>query len=259
MGLADVLSVVAIVISFVTFVITIYEQYLKSAKLQLILGKEIRLSYGRDFSDLAFWASVAIVNQGAVDAVVLRMSGQRTDGRSWTAPVQWQAFGDFQDADKPTESFNPTFVFKGWTETLVASSRKAMTNWISFRVFPLPSTDGGPVKLEAGEYALQLEVYVPRARWAMFGSRGRQNTNERRAFSWAGSFTVAKDDIDFLEQSCVADADGRVQDSLIVDLTGASRWLRSVNPTASVMDRRLVNRPQEPTESGVRAATDQVS
>jgi hypothetical protein len=29
-----------------------------------------------------------------------------------------------------------------WTETLIASSRKAMTSWISFRICPLPLADG---------------------------------------------------------------------------------------------------------------------
>jgi hypothetical protein len=248
MGLADVLSVVAIVISFVTFVITIYEQYLKAAKLQLILGKQIRLSYAYEFDDLAFWASAAIMNQGAVDAVVLRIDGHVT-GESWTAPVEWQAFGEFQDADKPTEAFKPTFVFKGWTETLVASSRKATTNWISFRIYPLPSSGGAPVKLSAGTYTLQLDVYVPRARVALLGSLNQQGTKERLAFSWSGSFTVSADDIATLEQSCVADADGRVQDSLILDLTGSSGWLRQASPTASVMDRRMINHVQVPDES----------
>jgi hypothetical protein len=29
-----------------------------------------------------------------------------------------------------------------WTETLIASSRKSMTSWISFRIYPLPLADG---------------------------------------------------------------------------------------------------------------------
>ena len=52
MSLADVLSIVAIIVSFITFAITTYEQFLKSAKLQLIMGKDIGLSYGYEFSDL---------------------------------------------------------------------------------------------------------------------------------------------------------------------------------------------------------------
>jgi hypothetical protein len=31
---------------------------------------------------------------------------------------------------------------QNWTETLIASSRKAMTSWISFRIYPLPLADG---------------------------------------------------------------------------------------------------------------------
>jgi hypothetical protein len=243
MSLADALSLIAIVVSFVTFVITIYEQYMKSAKLQLVLGQDIRLSYGQGFSDLGFWSSVAISNQGAIDAVVLRMSGQLSAGQTWTVPVEWQAFGAFDSSDKNHKESPPAFIFKDWTETLVASSRKATTNWIYFSISPLPLVNGTPARLKPEtSYSLQLNVYVPKTHGWPLGRPSEQNKGDRLADTWTGSFLLSTDEISYLESPpCIANDKGWCEDSVIAKLSGASRWLRPESPTASITDRRAIN------------------
>ena len=251
MSLSDILSIVAIIISFITFAITTYEQFLKSAKLQLIMGKDIGLSYGYDFSDLVFWSSVAIENRGAVDAVVLGMSGQLTDGQSWTADVEWQALGYFDIIDKKKEGSQPSFIFKDWSETLVASSRKAMTNWISFRIAKLPADNGKPMLLEAQTpYTLHLTVNVPKRRRSLLGSLIRPNAADRAAVSWTGSFTLSESDIDDLK-SCVANENGWVDNTVNAELTGKSQWPRPQSPTSSVAANRQIKQVRLPQENSI--------
>lgn len=244
MNWADVLSIVAIIVSFVTFVITTYEQYLKSAKLQLILGKDIALSYGPQFSYLTLWSSVSLVNQGAVDAVVLRMSGRLTDGQAVTVPVEWQALGDFEMVDKK-EGSQPEFMFKDWTEALIASSRKAATSWISFNTDPPANAE--PLRLKPDTvYRLQLDVYVPVTHWSLLGSRNNRSTSDHLAASWAGSFQLPHDGIDYLEKYCIADDTGWVKNYVTAQLTGESRWLRPQSPTTSVTAQRAITQVRVP-------------
>jgi hypothetical protein len=239
MGLADGLSLVAIVISFLTFAITTYEQYLKSAKLQVILGRQIWLLGGRGPGSLGFWASVAIVNQGAVDAVILRISGglSRPDG-SLAAKVEWQALGGYASDEKPgvaADPMVPRFVIKDWTETLVASSRKAATNWISFRILPAP--DGGHPDLGSDTtYTLSLEVYVPDTRRPS-PRRGRPHRGERLALDWSGSFHLSAADVASLTRQ--ADAGIAAGPGLVIsaDMTGTSRQ----SPVASITGRPPAN------------------
>jgi hypothetical protein len=240
MNWADVLSIVAIIVSFVTFAITTYEQYLKSAKLQLILGKDIALSYGPQFSYLTLWASVSLVNQGALDAVVLRISGQLTDHQSVTVPVEWQALCDFEMVDKKKGS-QPQFMFKDWTEALIASSRKAATSWISFNTDRSANAESPRLKPDT-VYSLQLDVYVPMTRWSLLGSFNKRSTSDHLAASWAGSFQLPGDGINYLEKHCIADDTGWVKDYVTVQWTGASRgWTVPItlasSSTSSVKDQ----------------------
>jgi hypothetical protein len=252
MSLADVLSIVAIVVSVATFVITIYEQYLKKAKLQLILGEGIRLSYGFEFSDLGFWCSTAIANQGAVDAVVLRISGRISDGHSWTAPVEWVAIGAFDAPDKKDKGAPQQIEIKDYTETFIASSRKAVTNWIYFRIYPLPTVNGEPVHIKQDTvYAFQLHAEIPKTGWSPLGNHAANTF----AGSWTGSFQLDSDDIAYLESpACVADENGVNKRSLVVKLVSTSRWLRPQSPTVPITDPHAMGALQTPRPSTARPA-----
>jgi hypothetical protein len=254
MSLSDVLSVVAIIVAFATFVTTIYEQYLKNAKLQLILGEGIRLSYGSRFSDLGFWCSTVIANQGAVDAVVLRISGQVTDGRSWTAPAAWTSLGTFDVPDKQHKGGPSSIYVKDYIETFISPSRKALTNWIFFRIYPLPLVDGQPVRIKPDTaYSLQLNAEIPKTHWLPLGNLSQRRKANSLAVSWTGSFQLSADDIAYLESpSCVADESGWNQASLVVKLVSTSRWLHPQSPTVPITDLRAIDEFQTPRPVTVR-------
>jgi hypothetical protein len=234
--LSGVLSIAAIIISLATFAVTYYEQYLKAAKLQLVLGRELWLSYGHGDVKLGFWASVVVTNLGALDAVVLDINGTLTgpDGRQ--AQVDWYVFGDFA----PNSS---EFVSRGLAETLVAPSRKASTCLIGFSVTPtLPSTrtdsqataSAAPILKSGVDYTLALNVVVPRRRAPLFGLAGRPGEAQRTAVTWSGSFKLSSDAAAYLAGSRVAEAAGQTTDAQRVQLTGDASRRGPQNATAAI-------------------------
>jgi hypothetical protein len=237
MSLSDVLSVGAITVSVLTFVVTLYEQYLKAAKLRLVVGGKLWLSYAHGQEDLGFWASVALSNLGAVDAVVLNMNGTLAGADGWQASVRWYAFGDFappkavrgsgRDGGGPESGGEPEFVSKGWTETLVAASRKATTNWIGFSLPKLP----GPLRPDV-PYVLTLTVKVPVQGVSLLGLFRPRDAQQRTAATWTGRFTLSPQDVSDLERYGEADAANRIARSLLVEVTGAAPWFRRQSATA---------------------------
>lgn len=164
------LSIVAFVFSIITFLYNTYEQYLKAAKLQLVLGSQLRPGYLDGQRKIGFWVPVVLTNQGAVDAVVLRIQGTLTRQGGQPVEVEWYTVGDYDGAK---DEFTP----KGWTDTLIVSSRKATTSWIGLRTtsdVQLPETDT--------TFTLTLNVYAPVLR--------RQAAQERLATSWTGTLVL---------------------------------------------------------------------
>ena len=230
MDLSGALSIAAIIVSVATFVVTIYEQYLKAAKLQLVLGRELWLSYGRGDANLGFWASVVVVNQGALDAVVLDINGTLTgpDGRQ--SKVDWYVFGDF--APNSAE-----FISKGLTETLVAPSRKASTSLIGFSVTPpdaQAAAGAAPILEPEVDYTLTLDVLVPRRAAPMFGLLGGSGESQRTAVTWSGSFRLSVDVAKYMAGSRAAEAAGQPMDAQRVQLTGDASRRGPRNATAAI-------------------------
>lgn len=235
MDLSGALSIAAIIISLATFAVTYYEQYLKAAKLQLVLGRELWLSYGRGDVKLGFWASVVVTNLGALDAVVLDINGTLTDPDGRQAQVDWYVFGDFA----PNSS---EFISKGLAETLVAPCRKASTCLIGFSVTPtLPSTrtdsqaaGTAPILKPDVEYTLVLNVVVPRRRAPLFGVAKGSDRMQRAAVTWSGTFQLTADAAAYLAGSRVAEAAGQTTDAQRVQLTGSASRGWPQNATAAI-------------------------
>ena len=167
--------------------------------------------------------------------------------------MEWQALGDFEIINKK-EGAQPSFVFKDWSETLVASSRKAVTNWISFRIPKLPADNGKPVLLKAKTpYSLHLKVNVPKRRRSLLGSFIQPNAADRAAVSWTGSFTLSQSDINDLN-TCVANKNGWVDNTVNAELIGKSQWPRPQSPTSSVAANRQIKQVQLPHEASIGSA-----
>ncbi|HET9168187.1 MAG TPA: hypothetical protein VFN97_02090 [Actinospica sp.] len=167
------LSIVAFVFSIITFVYNTYEQYLKAARLQLVLGSQLRPGFLDGQQKIGFWVPVVLTNQGAVDAVVLRIEGELTQQGGKPVGVEWYTVGDYDGA-------KDEFIPKGWTDTLIVSSRKATTTWIGLRTtsdVAMPETDT--------DFTLTLNVYAPVVR--------RRAAQERLATSWTGTLTLQTD------------------------------------------------------------------
>jgi hypothetical protein len=228
LSLADWLSVIALVVSVVTFFITTYEQYWKRPRLSLVLGDSISLSYGPEYSGLALWACVVVANQGAADAVILRIEGTLTRADGWKAPIVWIGFGKYQDQVLPGKPFEPSFAFVDWAEALVSPSRKASTSWIAF-------SGAIPDKLTPGSYRLRLNVVTqPRRRSAFMAVFGRRARRESVACWWAGSFEISGAGASHLEAHCVGTPDRTVPDTYNVHLTGNTTRMSPGSPTATL-------------------------
>ncbi|HWG25146.1 hypothetical protein [Actinospica sp.] len=217
MTLADALtlclSIVALVFSITTFLYSTYEQYLKAPKLQLVLGRELKSGYLDGTRKLGFWAPVVLANQGAVDAVVLEIRGTLTRPDTTTVGVEWYTVGDYDGG-------LGQFVPRGWTDTLIVSSRKATTAWIGLRT----KTDL-PYPVPAGVYTLALEVDAPkRGHWA--GRAGRAAS--RPATSWTGQLTLqesvaeASDSIKIEPGLNVRNSAFNLRNTQMAEVTGAT-------------------------------------
>lgn len=163
------LSILAFGFSIITFVYNTYEQYLKAAKLRLVMGRELKFGYLDGTQRLGFWVPAVLTNQGAVDAVVLSITGSLTfpDGTT-KADVEWYTVGDY---DGTKDQFTP----KGWTDSLIVPSRKATTNWIGLR-----AERDVPVSTPGGSYTLTLHVEAP------VGAR----RGARSATTWTGTLDL---------------------------------------------------------------------
>lgn len=203
------LSSVAFVFSIVTFLFNTYEQYLKAAKLQLVLGSQMRLGYLGGNTKLGFWVPVALSNQGAVDAVVLRIEGDIAGPGDAKAEVEWYTVGDYDGA---TNQFVP----KGWTDTLIVSSRKATTTWIGLR-----TTTDVSEPVPEGVYTLTLKVYAPiSARWAR---RASQTGHQRPATTWTGKLTLQSERVVTVPTAGTTDRGFDLGGAQLAHLTGVTR------------------------------------
>ena len=138
MSTSDVLATLAIVVSVVTFVVTIYEQYLKRPKLAIELGNAY-LSYGEGLADLWAVLPVSLINHGASEGVVTTIAGTLASvDRTWTAPIAWSAFETPTDVGQPGKTATPWWTFTGWVSPMIAPSRKASTTWIGFSISAKP-------------------------------------------------------------------------------------------------------------------------
>jgi hypothetical protein len=247
MVLSDVLSVGAIVVSILTFVVTLYEQYLKAAKLRLVVGGQLWVSYGHGRKHLGFWASVALSNLGAVDAVVLDITGTLVGTDGWEAVVHWYSFGDFAaprdgggggpDDGEGEDGGEPQFIAKGWTETLVAGARGATTNWIGFHLPALP----GPLRPDL-LYTLTLMVKVPVQGVSLLGLFHTRDAGQRTAARWTGRFTLSAKQIADLQDYGEADTAHRVGRLLLVEVTGAAQWFQRQSATAELPGAKQLDR-----------------
>jgi hypothetical protein len=158
--------------------------------------------------------------------------------------------------DKQHKGAPQQIEIKDYTETFIASSRKAVTNWIYFRIYPLPMANGEPVHMKPDTvYALQLHAEIPKTRWSTLGNLGHRRAASTFAGSWAGSFQLASADVSYLESpACVADENGWNKRSLVVKLISTSRWLRPQSPTASITDLRAIGELQTPRPGTARPA-----
>lgn len=174
------LSGLAFAFSIISFVYNTYEQYLKAAKIQLVLGRNLTSGYVDGSRKVGLWAPVVLANQGAVDAVVLEIKGTLTAPGGKPVGVEWCTLGDYDGAKRQ-------FVPNGWTETLIVPSRKAITMLIGLRT----ETDL-PQPVPAGEYTLSLEVDAPVGRrwhWPWTARAGR-GAASGPATSWTGQLTL---------------------------------------------------------------------
>ena len=204
------LSIVAFVFSIITFVYNTYEQYLKAAKLQLVLGSELQAGFLDGKQKFGFWVPVALANQGAVDAVVLEIKGVLTGPDSKEVQVEWCTVGDYDGA-------NHQFVPKGWTDTLIVSSRRATTAWIGLQTAGDVTTE-----ITGGDYNLRLHVLAPVG--GRRGVRTKRDGTRIPAASWTGKLTLTQAQAQEVQapRAAAPVAGFRLSDMQLVTVQGAT-------------------------------------
>ncbi|MGO9782676.1 MAG: hypothetical protein ACLPQY_23370 [Streptosporangiaceae bacterium] len=182
----------------------------------VIIGDEILLSYGQNLKDIGAIMAVSLLNNGASDALVLRIEGTltRKDG-GWTVPVTWSVFFEPKEIGDG-DNIKRWWSFAGTVSPVIASSRKASTTWIYFLAYPLP----GP--LTASSYDLTLSLVI-----------GPKN---RTAAPWTGSFSLDREQIAYLEENCVASTNDVAPDTTRVRLEGTTSGVRRDLPPPHVFE-----------------------
>jgi hypothetical protein len=226
MTLADILSIIAVVISIGAVLFTAYEQYWKKPQLSVVLGDSISLHYG--YQGIALWACVVIVNQGAEDAVILRIDGTLTRDK-WVSEIGWLGFGKYKDQAPAGKPFDPVFTFIDWAEALISPSRKASSRWIVF-------SGESHGELTKGKYDLELNVVTQAKRRRPTSPQLRGRTRSQTACSWTGSFVITEEGASELEKDLVGGAPNRKvpADTYSAHLTGDTTKSPSPSPTATL-------------------------
>ena len=201
------ISILALVFSVITFAYNTYQQYLKAAELGLVLGSELTFGFLDGQRKLGFWVPVALTNQGAVDAIVLKIEGTLTGAGDRPLEVEWSTVGDYDGA-------NNRIVPKGGSNMFVVSSRKATTTWIGLR-----TTTEVPQTVDEGTYALNLKVYAP------VGARRRaRRVGRNPAARWSGDLALKRTTTMTTEapENVAGGFDFKLLDSQVAHLVGTT-------------------------------------
>jgi hypothetical protein len=235
MSFADTLSIVAIVVSMGTLLATLYEQYWKRPQLSLVLGDSAFISHLPKLEGLVFWACVVLANQGAEDAVILRIEGTLSTDTTWKDNITWEAVGKYQDEAhtgqplvEPLFTFRPSLIFSDWADALVSSSRKASASWIAFSGERLTTSDSIP----PGLYNLQLNVIAGSGQRGPFRTISRSAQNGV-ACSWTGSFNISDNVANQRKEGYKETPDQPASGTYSVRLQGKRSGLRE-SPTATL-------------------------
>ncbi len=150
--ISEILSIVAIAISVVTLVITLYLQYLRKPKIIGLAGDTMHLMYGPKREIFEFTLNISIFNKGAQSTAIVRIEGV-IDSAGWreSTDFEWSAFAESKNIGKDGV-YKPFMEFTGYPSPIVISGYSALTKTIHF------STKDKYI-LRAGKYNMRLRFY----------------------------------------------------------------------------------------------------
>lgn len=185
--MSNAIAFSALIVSFVVGAFTLYWQFLKRVNVSVVLGEYAYIAYLKEKSGIEVTLAVALLNTGASDATVTRMTGhiESIDG-SWKTSFSWLYY---LETKTPPGLWWWSWEIQEPASAIVVPNRQAVTKWINFTSGDIGQT------LPEGEYGLQVFLDGPRG---------------KKYVSRPYHFFVSSDDHEHLETNCVPDQSGAV-------------------------------------------------
>ncbi len=188
---SNAVAVTALAVSFVSFGVsafTLYQQFWKKAHVSVVLGEYAYLAYLREKKGIEITPAVTLLNDGASDATITRMTGHiEVIGGSWETSISWLYYVNTK-APQP-DYWGTRLEVEGAASAIVVPDRQAITKWINFTSEFVDEAFTVPV----GEYRLELSLDGPHGK--KYSSRPYH-------------FLISADDQMDLENRCVPDQTG---------------------------------------------------
>lgn len=184
---SDIVSLLAVTISILTFTISLYVQFGKPPKLITTIGEDLRLYYLKN-GHLVLRSNLSFFNLGARYLGVRKVVGvitRKSDGLSMN--FQWSDFFKVTSISSSGKSQKPWTEFDGPLQTIIVAGYQGVNKSITF------ITDR-PFEITQGVYSLEYTAYTIPA--------------FKRPAKTYYSIRIEKDDSEYLSKKCTANDKG---------------------------------------------------
>jgi hypothetical protein len=182
--LSDVLSVIAVTVSFLTLIITIYYKYIKKGKIKVLAADRMQLLYGPNRKAFSFTVALSIFNIGARAIGVVRLHGFISSGDQKNAvPFEWDAFAQGTNLAQGA-GYKPFTEFTGYAEPIIVQGYSAESRTVHFVTLK-------PYLMTAGVHTIILDFLT--------------GPNYKKSYTLRIPLSINQDVSNFLYEKCVCD------------------------------------------------------
>lgn len=188
-----VAAILALLISFGTFLFNAYYQILRKPKLTAAFGDIFTLGYASN-NELLFHRPITFFNDGAKYAAIISIRGVIHDVANIDecAKFRWRSFIESSNIGEKGKEFKPWWGFKSWVSTIIIGGHSAENVNIGFKTET-------SFELMPGKYSVKYLFY---------GHQGVLGSAQE-------TFTVSEENCIFLHEKCTV-GENRVRESTLV-------------------------------------------
>jgi hypothetical protein len=192
--LSDVLSVIAIIVSFLAIIITIYYKYIKEGKIEVLAADRMQFLYGPNRETFGFTVALSIFNMGARAIGVVRLHGFISSGdQKSKVPFEWNAFAQGKNLAQGA-GYKPFTEFTGYVTPIIVQGYSAELRTVHFITLK-------PYLMTAGEHIIILDFLT--------------GPNYKKSYTLRIPLSLNQDVSNFLYEKCVCDAKTRTSENSV--------------------------------------------